>query len=123
MKLLLSILSLLFCLQLSYAQIAAEPAITFVKQKHGKVAVIKHYNNGQISQTGWLKHNKPHGAWASFNDKGHVTAQAQYERGVKIGIWRFWDTDGKLFCEILYSNGTLISAKQYDNGGSVVATR
>jgi antitoxin component YwqK of YwqJK toxin-antitoxin module len=108
---------------LCYAQIVAEPTITFIKQKHGKVAVIKHFGNGQISQTGWLKHNRPHGAWASFDEKGHIIAQAQYERGVKIGIWRFWDTTGNLFCEILYSNGTLISAKQYDNVGSVVATR
>ncbi len=84
---------------------------------------MKHYHNGQISQTGWLKHNKPHGVWASFNDEGQVTAQAQYERGLKVGVWRFWDADGKLFCEIVYSNGTLTSAKQFDNGGTVIATR
>ena len=95
----------------------------FVKQKRGKIAVIKHHDNGQLRQTGWLKHKQPHGAWASFDEKGHITAQAQYERGVKVGTWRFWDPNGNLFCEIVYSNGTMVAAKQYDTSGAVVAYR
>lgn len=84
---------------------------------------MKRHENGQLSQTGWLKHNAPHGAWASFDTKGHITAQAQYERGVKVGTWRFWDPNGNLFCEIVYSNGTIVAARQYDTSGSVVAYR
>ncbi len=123
MKQFLSILMLVLCWQLVGAQIVSEPTIELIKQKHGKVAIIKHHDNGQISQTGWLKHNTPHGAWASFDEKGHITAQAQYERGVKVGTWRFWDPNGNLFCEIIYSNGNIVAARQYDTSGSVVAVR
>lgn len=123
MKQFISILFLALCFNWSSAQIVAEPTIEFVKHKRGKIAVVKRHDEGQVAQTGWLKHNKPHGAWASFDEKGHITAQAQYERGVKVGTWRFWDTDGNLFCEIIYSNGRIVAAKQYDTSGSVVAVR
>lgn len=111
-------------MQLAEAQIeATSPGIELIKLGKGKVALKKFHENGQLAQTGWLKNNQPHGAWASFNEQGKKTAQAQYERGIKHGTWLFWDNSGHLLCEIEYHYGQIITARQYNLQGMVVAAR
>jgi hypothetical protein len=121
LKYLIPIIFLLYSWHTADAQITSTPTSEFVKLGRGKVAVKQFHDNGQISQTGWFKYNVPHGPWASFDENGHISAQAQYERGYKHGQWRFWDAKGNLVCEITYHFGTIITAKQYDVKGTVIA--
>jgi antitoxin component YwqK of YwqJK toxin-antitoxin module len=95
--------------------------VQYLKQRKGKLAMVKHYNNGQIAETGWYKSTLPHGAWARFNKDGQITTQAAFIKGLKHGTWKFWDHDGKLLCEIEYHYGQLITARQYNINGNIIA--
>lgn len=122
MKLLLSILLTLLGYATLDAQIVAnEQPVEYIKVKRHLLGFKKYHNNGQMAETGWYKHGQPHGAWVCFDPEGHVVTQARYERGVKHGLWRFWDTQGNILCEVLYSYGKVVTAKQYDLQGAVVA--
>lgn len=103
------------------AQVVAEPSMQFLKQRKGKVAMVKHHTNGQIAETGWYKYSLPHGAWARFSEEGQITTQAAFANGLKHGTWKFWDHDGNLLCEIEYHYGQLITARQYNVDGHIVA--
>ncbi len=120
----LSILCLVIGWQVAVAQTVTEPVTDeYIHQKRGKVALIQRHQNGQISQTGWYQANIPDGAWACFNENGQLTTQARYEEGLKHGTWKFWDSQGNLLYEIEYHYGTLISARQYNVSGAVIASK
>jgi len=121
MKVLFLILCITIGSQVAVAQTVAELTVQYHKQRKGKVAMVKHYNNGQVAETGWYKYALPHGAWARFNKDGQITTQAAFVNGLKHGTWKFWDHDGKLLCEIEYHYGQLITARQYSVNGNIIA--
>lgn len=87
--------------------------------KKGDVVEITYfYETGTISQLGYLKDNKPHGIWKSFDKTGKKTAQATYENGVKQGRWFFWKDD-KL-TEVEYNSNEIVSVNDYKKTDSYV---
>lgn len=68
-------------------------------------AVIYH-DNGQVAQTGsYTKDGLLHGTWISFNASGEKTAVAEYNKGLKTGVWLFYQ--GETLKEVTYSNNAI----------------
>ena len=90
--------------------------------REGKLTkVITYHENGQISQTGFLKKNKLHGKWVSFDKKGKKLAIGSYSLGKKNGQWFFW-TEGDLI-EVVYQNNTVVDKVKWGNKNKIVARK
>ena len=74
-----------------HAQDAPKP--TFVK-KGLQTEVTVFHNNGTIAQQGFLRNNKIHGQWVSYDADGNKTMLGVYHKGKKIGKWFFWSAEG-----------------------------
>lgn len=98
-----------------------EPPVEYFKVKRQLIGYKKYHDNGQMAESGYYKFGRPHGVWTCFDKDGKVVTQARYERGVKHGLWYFWDSQGKILCEIRYDYGVVLSAKQFDVRGTVIA--
>lgn len=50
-----------------------------------------YHDNGAIAQTGsYTLDNKLQGEWRSYDISGSLTSTAQYNNGVKVGAWFFY---------------------------------
>ena len=87
--------------------------------KEGKFTkVITYHENGQIAQTGFLKKNRLHGRWISFDKNGKKLAMDSYNSGKKNGQWFFWRGDNLI--ELVYKNNTIIDKVEWGNKNKVV---
>jgi uncharacterized protein len=61
------------------------------------------------------------GTWKSYYDNGKLEEEIQYdEKGKKNGILKSYDRDGKLFYEMEYLKGEIVSYKYYDKAGKIL---
>ena len=67
---------------------------------------------GNIMQQGFIKNNKLHGKWSSFNKTGIKIISGQYEKGKKVGRWIFRN-NGKIK-EVEYSDNTIVDVVNWD---------
>lgn len=82
--------------------------------KEGKLEKVTIYHaNGSISQEGYLKENKLHGKWISYNQIGEKTAIANYHNGIKEGIWLHWTNEG-LF-EVEYNDNKMVRKVEWSS--------
>ena len=94
---------LVFVASTTFAQQA--PKNTY-KVKKGLIEATLYHDNGQIAQTGfYTKDNKLHGEWISYDAQGNKTAVAQYNKGMRVGTWMFYQ--GDTLKEVTYTNNAI----------------
>jgi antitoxin component YwqK of YwqJK toxin-antitoxin module len=92
---------LILILTLSLAGLnAKEPKV--VSQEEDTPKVVIYGDSGNDLQEGYIKNNRLHGYWASYNKLSKTLAFGKYNRGEKEGKWFFW-SEGTL-TKVNYSN-------------------
>jgi antitoxin component YwqK of YwqJK toxin-antitoxin module len=92
---------LILILTLSLAGLdAKEPKA--VSQEEDTPKVVIYGDSGNDLQEGYIKNNRLHGYWASYNKLSKTLAFGKYNRGEKAGKWFFW-SEGTL-TKVNYSN-------------------
>ncbi len=92
---------LILILMLSLAGLnAKEPKV--VSQEEDTPKVVIYGDSGNDLQEGYIKNNRLHGYWASYNKLSKTLAFGKYNRGEKAGKWFFW-SEGTL-TKVNYSN-------------------
>lgn len=82
--------------------------------EEGKLEKVTTYHaNGAVSQEGFLKKNKLHGKWISYNKNGEKIAIANYNKGKKEGIWLHWTNDGLI--EVEYRANKVIRKAEWSS--------
>ncbi len=106
--------SLFFSVLLCFISLTA-----FSQEKNQKIVPVGElfeitifYNNGNIMQKGFLnKDNKLHASWESFFENGDRKCVATYDNGIKVGVWYYWDLDGKK-TKVIYKDNKVISTQE-----------
>ena len=92
---------LILILTLSLAGLnAKEPKVASQEENTPKVVIYG--DSGNDLQEGYIKNNRLHGYWASYNKLSKTLAFGKYNRGEKAGKWFFW-SEGTL-TKVNYSN-------------------
>jgi len=92
---------LILILTLSLAGLnAKEPKV--VSQEEDTPKFVIYGDSGNDLQEGYIKNNRLHGYWASYNKLSKTLAFGKYNRGEKAGKWFFW-SEGTL-TKVNYSN-------------------
>ena len=92
---------LILILTLSLAGLnAKEPKV--VSQEEDTPKVVIYGDSGNDLQESYIKNNRLHGYWASYNKLSKTLAFGKYNRGEKAGKWFFW-SEGTL-TKVNYSN-------------------
>jgi|TARA_B110000495_G_scaffold203110_1_gene225497 antitoxin component YwqK of YwqJK toxin-antitoxin module len=92
---------LILILTLSLAGLdAKEPKVVLQEEDTPKVVIYG--DSGNDLQEGYIKNNRLHGYWASYNKLSKTLAFGKYNRGEKAGKWFFW-SEGTL-TKVNYSN-------------------
>ena len=77
-----------------------EPKV--VSQEEDTPKFVIYGDSGNDLQEGYIKNNRLHGYWASYNKLSKTLAFGKYNRGEKAGKWFFW-SEGTL-TKVNYSN-------------------
>ena len=97
---------MLLIVSISSAAFAQEAAKNTFKVKNDLIEATLYHDNGQIAQTGfYTKDNKLHGKWISYDAQGNKTAIAQYNKGMRVGTWMFYQ--GDTLKEVTYTNNAI----------------
>lgn len=89
----------------------------FEKQGNQTEATFYH-DNGEISQKGMFnKANKLQGTWTSYDNQGNKVTVGNYDNGVKVGKWFFWNANS--LKEVDYSNNAVASINEWQNKNSI----
>ena len=72
-----------------------------INQKTGRLKLVKHYKDDRV-----------HGKIIYYWDNGQIHLTGQYEKMRRIGIWRTYDSDGKLIMEENYNSQNFKKTKQ-----------
>lgn len=75
------------------------------------------HDNGQIKQEGFYKDGKVHSKWVSFSEAGEKIAIGEYNHGVKIGKWFFWNQNS--LNEVDYNNSQIAEVKKWSKDAIV----
>ena len=78
------------------------------------------HDNGELYQKGYLKNNKLHGRWESYDIDGNLAVIGEFIKGKKTGKWFFWSN--KNFTEVNFQNNKVISHFKWENQ-NVVAVK
>ncbi|MGY6648525.1 toxin-antitoxin system YwqK family antitoxin [Wenyingzhuangia sp. IMCC45574] len=82
----------LFIGTLSYSQNKVEVKET----KSGLLEVTYYHDNGKVAQTGFINNNKKnHGVWKLYDVNGNLKSTGNYNNGMKVGTWVFWNNPGQ----------------------------
>tara|TARA_B110000285_G_C14887879_1_gene497094 strand:+ start:213 stop:650 length:438 start_codon:yes stop_codon:yes gene_type:complete len=94
--------------------------ISEVNWKNGIEHGAYKYDDGSLRQTGKYNDGKKEGRWRTFW-YGHLNEEGNYNYGMKEGMHSKWyiQTD-ILNSKKKYVNGTLISAKCWDENGNAI---
>ena len=72
-----------------------------INQKTGKIKILKHYKNGLV-----------HGKIIYYWDNGQIRLIGQYNKMERVGIWKTYDSNGKIILEENYNNPTQSKTSQ-----------
>ena len=90
-------------------------------QNGDRIEAVLYFDNGEVSQTGfYTKEGKLTGKWVSYNLEGEKTATANYDNGIKVGTWFFWNND--TLTEVDYENSRIASVNTWKNDGTRVVS-
>jgi antitoxin component YwqK of YwqJK toxin-antitoxin module len=71
-----------------------------------------YHDNGMIAQTGFYTNaNALDGEWISYDAQGNKTAVANYDNGIKVGTWMFYQ--GETIKEVSYNNSDIAEVKTW----------
>ena len=76
---------------ISYMDTLAE----YFKKECPDFTLYQHYGNGPIMEIENYQANKRHGAYQKFDRNGKLISEGQFDNWKKVGIWTYYDTDGK----------------------------
>ena len=62
-----------------------------INQKTGRLKLVKHYKNGYV-----------HGKIIYYWDNGQVRLTGQYDKMLRSGTWKTYESNGDLICEQNY---------------------
>lgn len=69
--------------------------------------VVAHfYPNGQLAEQRIYNRGKVHGHFNIYYDNGVVVLSGEYDMGRKIGLWKYFRSDGALQTATNYSTTT-----------------
>lgn len=72
-----------------------------------------YHENGALAQTGfYTKDNKLQGEWVSYDANGKKLAVAQYDKGTKVGTWKFYQ--GDTMKEVTYANAKIAKVSTWE---------
>jgi len=108
------VIAIMLTASLTFAQ-DVEPKF----EKQGNVTEATFYHdNGLVAQKGnFNKENKLHGTWTSFDKEGNKLAIGNYNSGIKVGKWFFWN--GKSLKEVDYINNNIENVNEWENKSSL----
>jgi len=79
----------------------------------GLIKATLYHDNGAIAQTGYYSEdNKLQGEWISYDVDGNKTAVAQYDKGKKVGTWKFYQ--GDTMKEVSYLDSRISEIKTWE---------
>ena len=105
----LTLLALIFVLTLGVAQ---EIKPQFEKQED-LVKATNFYEDGKVKENGFVKNDKLHGEWVSFDQEGRKTAIANSAEGLKVGTW--YVVTNQSVKELTYESNKLVSVKEVND--------
>ena len=105
-------LLLILTLVLTTGSLCAQEQKIITKEDNNTFKVVYLNEDGNIMQQGFIKNNKLHGKWSSFNKTGIKIISGQYEKGKKVGKWIFRN-EGKVK-EVEYADNTIINVVDWD---------
>lgn len=92
-------------------------------EKKGDVVEATYYHdNGEIAQIGFFNFDgKLQGEWQSFDENGNKVAIGNYDNGMKVGKWFFWNTNQ--LTEVDYSDSKIVKVNNWKNTNPVVLNK
>jgi len=119
MKKILLILAMVFTVNIAFAQ-TSNKKDSYVLNGDVIEATLYH-ENGTVAQTGfYTQDNKLQGEWVSYDANGIITAVASYDRGEKVGTWKFYN--GNVMKEVTFSSSKIAQVKTWENTETRVVT-
>lgn len=86
--------------------------IKTVKDINDLTEVNIYYENGAIMQHGfYTKEGELHNSWESYYIDGSKKCLATYNKGVKVGVWTYWNNG--IITKVEYKNNKVISIKEF----------
>lgn len=83
-----------------------------------------YYSNGVVKEIRSFDGGRLHGECIVYDQKGDTLAIAHYFRGKKHGVWKIWRGDNTLAYEFQYDMGIKVGTwKYYDESGSLLGAR
>jgi antitoxin component YwqK of YwqJK toxin-antitoxin module/Flp pilus assembly protein TadD len=84
-------------------------------QLHGYF--IEYYEHGQIKQEGWFVEGQRQQQWLNYYPNGVLESDYYYMNDLLFGECYDYNTEGKLMLASDYKDGSLLSIRDFDNGG------
>ena len=109
MKALVNIMIFLFCV----AGFSQEQRVEYKKTDNNMVKATYYFadNSDIIQREGFFNsEGKLHGTWISYDVAGNKTAIANYNNGVKEGVWTYYKNDKVSF--VTYKNNKIINVEE-----------
>ena len=63
----------------------------------------KFHANGEVAEKGYIVNNKPDGVWKRFDTEGRLVGKTKYKDGLKRGKWIVWNNDGSIIAKGRYN--------------------
>jgi antitoxin component YwqK of YwqJK toxin-antitoxin module len=78
-----------------------------IKKSKTSTEMTSYYDNGQVKTHGYFNaDNQLEGHWVMYDEDGIVLVQGEYENGMKVGTWLFWNQDS--LKEVVFQANKLI---------------
>lgn len=105
--------TLLFVFVGVFSTQAQEEELRKTEKKGNLTEITLYYEVGKIMQHGFYnKKGELHGGWESYNLEGEMTCYATYDKGVKVGVWTYWN-DEKI-TKVTYDKNKIVEIKEFD---------
>lgn len=72
--------------------------------RHGPSAMW-HPDGAHIATTGRFKHGERHGVWRRFDTQGRLMVEGRYDHGRQVGVWRSFYPSGSVSQVARYRDG------------------
>jgi len=90
--------------------------------KDGREYVFTYHPNGHLASTCEYVGGVRDGLWRSYDEQGRLLVHACFDQGRRCGTWEFFG-EGSLRGRLSFADGVLASGQAYDAEGAVLATR
>lgn len=80
-----------------------------------KIEFEEYFDNGKISARGFIeKDGSKTGEWKHYNkEDGHLSMSGEYENDKRVGVWKVYDSKGKVKEEVNFSKKSKVNAFEY----------